>query len=150
MGDNTKFYNFLFFSGTPLPNKAVLGWPVPVSPSSSGERSTVLADVENEEPPHSELPDLEHIFGGPFFEEELCDGLVTYFLAQCKTPSPKKNIGEQQQQQQQRVREEWREVGRERGREERMEEEEEEEQYQPQREKEEQERDKVLMLYSSL
>jgi hypothetical protein len=149
MGDNTKFYNFLFFSGTPLPNKAVLGWPVPVSPSSSGERSTVLADVENEEPPHSELPDLEHIFGGPFFEEELCDGLVTYFLAQCKTPSPKKNIGEQQQQQQQRVREEWREVGRERGREERMEEEE-EEQYQPQREKEEQERDKVLMLYSSL
>jgi hypothetical protein len=148
MGDNTKFYNFLFFSGTPLPNKAVLGWPVPVSPSSSGERSTVLADVENEEPPHSELPDLEHIFGGPFFEEELCDGLVTYFLAQCKTPSPKKNIGEQQQQQQ-RVREEWREVGRERGREERMEEEE-EEQYQPQREKEEQERDKVLMLYSSL
>ena len=147
MGDNTKFYNFLFFSGTPLPNKAVLGWPVPVSPSSSGERSTVLADVENEEPPHSELPDLEHIFGGPFFEEELCDGLVTYFLAQCKTPSPKKNIGEQQQQQ--RVREEWREVGRERGREERMEEEE-EEQYQPQREKEEQERDKVLMLYSSL
>ena len=127
----------------------MLGWPVPVSPSSSGERSTVLADVENEEPPHSELPDLEHIFGGPFFEEELCDGLVTYFLAQCKTPSPKKNIGEQQQQQQQRVREEWREVGRERGREERMEEEE-EEQYQPQREKEEQERDKVLMLYSSL
>jgi len=82
----------------------VSGWPVPVCPSSHGEQSIFLADVEDEEYNHSELPDLAQVFGGPLFEEELCDGLFTYLLTKSKSPIPqeKKMGGQREQQQKQR------------------------------------------------